>query len=139
MLLCMDCGEAYHTYCVNARIPADPSAADRFRCTWRCPNCKICEVCGDCKEEQAARLLELGGAERGEADGKHGQWLVVPVCAQRVGGAAVTPLDALPQPLGAERAICFRLQQQRESPDANQKGVSVHCLAQRDPTRLNAG
>lgn len=42
MLFCGDCGECYHVYCVNA----NGTANHEMKCGWRCPNCKICEVCG---------------------------------------------------------------------------------------------
>ena len=42
MLFCVDCGECYHVYCVNASGTTNPE----MRYGWRCPNCKVCEVCG---------------------------------------------------------------------------------------------
>ena len=42
MLFCGDCGECYHVYCVNA----NGTANHEMKCGWRCPNCKICEICG---------------------------------------------------------------------------------------------
>lgn len=42
MLFCADCGECYHVYCVNA----NGTANHEMKCGWRCPNCKICEICG---------------------------------------------------------------------------------------------
>lgn len=41
-LFCIDCGEAYHSFCALTP-PSMPAQAKSF---WRCVNCKICEVCG---------------------------------------------------------------------------------------------
>ena len=42
MLFCVDCGECYHECCVCPGIHLHPTA----QLAWRCPACKICEVCG---------------------------------------------------------------------------------------------
>ena len=43
MLFCVDCGEAFHSFCANAPIHSmEPSSV----AGWRCPNCKICEISG---------------------------------------------------------------------------------------------
>ena len=44
MLFCVDCGEAYHSFCANAPIHSMNQAAIN---SWRCPNCKLCEISGD--------------------------------------------------------------------------------------------
>ena len=42
-LFCMDCGECYHEFCIVPGLNLSPTA----KLTWRCPKCKICEICGD--------------------------------------------------------------------------------------------
>lgn len=45
MLICVDCGEAYHTFCTGAKVPDDEIAAARMRGCWRCANCKVHVAC----------------------------------------------------------------------------------------------
>ena len=44
MLFCVDCGEAYHSFCASAPIHSMNDAAVDG---WRCPNCKLCEITGE--------------------------------------------------------------------------------------------
>ena len=44
MLYCVDCGEAYHSFCASAPIHSMNDAAVEG---WRCPNCKLCEISGE--------------------------------------------------------------------------------------------
>jgi hypothetical protein len=54
MLFCVDCGEAFHSFCVNAPIHSmDPAAV----ASWRCPNCKICEISGDAPQDELKMLF----------------------------------------------------------------------------------
>ena len=54
MLFCVDCGEAFHTFCVNAPI----HSMDAFSAAgWRCPNCKICEISGDVPNDENRMLF----------------------------------------------------------------------------------
>jgi hypothetical protein len=41
LLHCVDCGESFHEYCLEAPI----SLPDHLRSLWRCPDCKLCEGC----------------------------------------------------------------------------------------------
>ena len=41
-LYCIDCGEAFHAFCVDAPINA---MSEAMRLRWRCTNCKVCEIC----------------------------------------------------------------------------------------------
>ena len=43
MLFCVDCGEAYHSFCVLAPIHSMNHSSVSG---WRCTNCKICEISG---------------------------------------------------------------------------------------------
>ena len=54
MLFCVDCGEAYHSFCANAPIHSMTAAAVSG---WRCPNCKICEISGDLPEDESKLLF----------------------------------------------------------------------------------
>lgn len=54
LLFCIDCGEAYHSFCVDAPITTMNQTA---KLTWRCTNCKICEVCGSATIEDEATLV----------------------------------------------------------------------------------
>lgn len=53
MLFCVDCGEAYHSFCVNAPIHSMSAAA---AVSWRCPNCKVCEITGGLPEDETKMI-----------------------------------------------------------------------------------
>mmetsp|Transcript_5992 Transcript_5992/g.8723 ORF Transcript_5992/g.8723 Transcript_5992/m.8723 type:complete len:1002 (+) Transcript_5992:503-3508(+) len=61
MLFCIDCGEAYHSFCVNAPIM---SMNDIALASWRCPNCKICEITGGVPADET-KLLYCEMCDRG--------------------------------------------------------------------------
>jgi len=44
MIFCMDCGEAFHPFCIGGLSVIGMD--DYARCSWRCVNCKLCELCG---------------------------------------------------------------------------------------------
>jgi hypothetical protein len=52
-LFCVDCGEAFHAFCCNAPKTMKESAKN----SWRCPNCKICEICGNASENDVDNLI----------------------------------------------------------------------------------
>mmetsp|Transcript_23617 Transcript_23617/g.55570 ORF Transcript_23617/g.55570 Transcript_23617/m.55570 type:complete len:1975 (-) Transcript_23617:135-6059(-) len=54
MIFCVDCGEAFHSFCVNAPIHSMDSSSVA---AWRCPNCKICEICADSPEDETKMLF----------------------------------------------------------------------------------
>ena len=54
MIFCVDCGEAFHSFCVNAPIHCMDAAAVA---AWRCPNCKICEISGDAPQEETKMIF----------------------------------------------------------------------------------
>lgn len=54
MLFCVDCGEAFHSFCANAPIHSMDEAA---AAGWRCPNCKICEISGGTPEDEEKMLF----------------------------------------------------------------------------------
>jgi len=54
MLFCVDCGEAFHSFCANAPIHSMDAAAVAG---WRCPNCKICEISGDVPQDETRMLF----------------------------------------------------------------------------------
>eukprot|EP00562_Extubocellulus_spinifer_P012734 CAMPEP_0178547080 /NCGR_PEP_ID=MMETSP0697-20121206/4490_1 /TAXON_ID=265572 /ORGANISM="Extubocellulus spinifer, Strain CCMP396" /LENGTH=1996 /DNA_ID=CAMNT_0020179701 /DNA_START=128 /DNA_END=6118 /DNA_ORIENTATION=- len=54
MLFCVDCGEAYHSFCANAPIYSMSASA---AASWRCPNCKVCEITGDVPEDETMLLF----------------------------------------------------------------------------------
>jgi hypothetical protein len=61
MLFCVDCGEAFHSFCVNAPI----SSMDEYAVAgWRCPNCKICEISGEVPRDET-RMLYCEMCDRG--------------------------------------------------------------------------
>ena len=57
MLFCVDCGEAFHSYCADLPLSTMTPA---FRLTWRCTNCKLCEICGIATEDQGNCLVYCG-------------------------------------------------------------------------------
>jgi PHD-finger len=60
-LLCVDCGEAFHSFCVSAPIHSMELSSVSG---WRCPNCKICEISGDVPSDEA-RMLYCEMCDRG--------------------------------------------------------------------------
>ena len=57
MLFCVDCGEAFHSYCADLPLSTMTPA---FRLTWRCTNCKLCEICGIATEDNGNCLVYCG-------------------------------------------------------------------------------
>lgn len=55
MLLCVDCGEAFHSFCLA--LDDDAAAHVAARCAWRCPNCKVCETTGHASANSDSELL----------------------------------------------------------------------------------
>ena len=53
MLFCVDCGEAFHSFCVAAPIHSMSAAA---AAAWRCPNCKVCEITGGLPKDETKML-----------------------------------------------------------------------------------
>lgn len=54
MLFCVDCGEAFHSFCAGAPIHSMDAAAVSG---WRCPNCKICEICGEVPNDELSMIF----------------------------------------------------------------------------------
>jgi hypothetical protein len=54
MLFCVDCGEAFHSFCVSAPIHSMTASSVSG---WRCPNCKICEISGDVPKDELRMLF----------------------------------------------------------------------------------
>ncbi len=60
-LYCRDCGDCFHTYCaMDARTRKIPKER---RHMWRCPACRICEVCGG--EEEWDKIMICEECDRG--------------------------------------------------------------------------
>lgn len=53
MLFCVDCGEAYHSFCANAPIFSMSASAVA---NWRCSNCKVCEITGEVPADETMLL-----------------------------------------------------------------------------------
>jgi hypothetical protein len=49
MLFCVDCGEAFHSFCCAAPVL---SMDEMAVIGWRCPNCKLCEISGFCPQDE---------------------------------------------------------------------------------------
>lgn len=60
-LFCIDCGEAFHAFCVDAPIN---SMSEAMRLRWRCTNCKICEVCGTASSEDEHATIYCDSCDR---------------------------------------------------------------------------
>lgn len=54
MLFCVDCGEAFHSFCVGAPVHSMDAASVAG---WRCPNCKICEISGEVPRDETRMLF----------------------------------------------------------------------------------
>jgi Bromodomain/PHD-finger len=61
LLFCVDCGEAFHSFCVSAPIHSMEASSVAG---WRCPNCKICEISGDVPNDET-RMLFCEMCDRG--------------------------------------------------------------------------
>lgn len=57
LLFCHDCGECYHTFCLNPIARKDtikPSVME-----WRCPHCKFCEICKSFIDEDKLIVCDI--------------------------------------------------------------------------------
>ena len=54
MVFCVDCGEAFHSFCANVPVF---SMSESAVASWRCPNCKVCEITGDVPEDETMLLF----------------------------------------------------------------------------------
>ena len=54
MVFCVDCGEAYHSFCANAPVH---SMTKTCMAGWRCPNCKVCEISGDVPPDETHMIF----------------------------------------------------------------------------------
>ncbi|KAJ8575459.1 hypothetical protein ON010_g3753 [Phytophthora cinnamomi] len=45
-IFCVDCGEGFHSFCIPGMGASRLEDNDQIRAYWRCPNCKMCEICG---------------------------------------------------------------------------------------------
>lgn len=61
MLFCVDCGEAFHSFCANAPVHSMEKSSVAG---WRCPNCKICEISGSVPQDET-RMLFCEMCDRG--------------------------------------------------------------------------
>jgi hypothetical protein len=53
-LFCVDCGEAFHSFCANAPVHSMEASSVAG---WRCPNCKICEISGEVPVDETCMLF----------------------------------------------------------------------------------
>lgn len=60
-LFCVDCGEAFHSFCVSAPVHSMELSSVAG---WRCPNCKICEISGEVPADET-RMLFCEMCDRG--------------------------------------------------------------------------
>ncbi|KAF1783161.1 Zinc finger, PHD-finger [Phytophthora cactorum] len=64
-IFCVDCGEGFHSFCVPGMSAARLQDNDQLCAYWRCPNCKMCEICGQpgtvCGAESSARVPATAG------------------------------------------------------------------------------
>ena len=54
MLFCVDCGEAFHSFCAGVPIHSMESSSVAG---WRCPNCKVCEISGEVPHDENKMLF----------------------------------------------------------------------------------
>ncbi|KAE9294370.1 hypothetical protein PF001_g17809 [Phytophthora fragariae] len=45
-IFCVDCGEGFHSFCIPGMGADRMEGNDQICAYWRCPNCKMCEICG---------------------------------------------------------------------------------------------
>jgi hypothetical protein len=60
-LYCIDCGEAFHSFCVDTPLA---TMNEFHRMSWRCANCKICETCGDADEAGGNTLIYCDACDK---------------------------------------------------------------------------
>ncbi|ETM00466.1 hypothetical protein L917_02814 [Phytophthora nicotianae] len=64
-IFCVDCGEGFHSFCVSGMSVDRLEDNDQLRAYWRCPNCKMCEICGQpgavCGAESNTRVPVTAG------------------------------------------------------------------------------
>lgn len=67
MIFCIDCGEAFHSFCVDGMTEERLADNDALKMFWRCTNCKMCELCGKPGGDNNAidRLHFCGHCDRG--------------------------------------------------------------------------
>jgi SET domain/Bromodomain/PHD-like zinc-binding domain/PHD-finger/F/Y-rich N-terminus/PWWP domain len=77
MLSCIDCGEVFHAYCVAPTLYkrilefSDGDASllqfiiSSINHRWRCNDCKICEICGECSASEENHLLYCDSCDLG--------------------------------------------------------------------------
>ena len=53
MMFCCDCGEAFHCYCLAHPIASTANVSS----LWRCTDCLLCSVCGDCPASKDAEFV----------------------------------------------------------------------------------
>ena len=61
-LMCIDCGECFHSFCVDAPF-SSMSHEDRQK--WSCYNCKVCEHCGVASDQDASEMVLCNECDRG--------------------------------------------------------------------------
>ena len=54
MVFCVDCGEAYHSFCANTPVHSMTTSSVTG---WRCPNCKVCEISGDVPPDETHMIF----------------------------------------------------------------------------------
>ncbi|GMF33273.1 unnamed protein product [Phytophthora fragariaefolia] len=45
-IFCVDCGEGFHSFCIPNMDAPRLEGSEQICAYWRCPNCKMCEICG---------------------------------------------------------------------------------------------
>lgn len=67
MIFCIDCGEAFHSFCVEGMTEERLADNEALKMFWRCTNCKMCELCGKPGGDSNAidRLHFCGCCDRG--------------------------------------------------------------------------
>ena len=130
MVFCVDCGEAYHSFCANAPV----HSMDEFAVAgWRCPNCKICEISGDVpKDEDKMLFCEM--CDRGFSlelldppldSAPSGLWICGQCVDCRVCGNTSEPEGASLQHWSSDPQKCYRCGGCDDS--VNGTGDSLKC------------
>jgi hypothetical protein len=64
-IFCVDCGEGFHSFCVPGISATRLEDNEQMRAYWRCPNCKMCEICGQpgavCGADSPGRVVVTAG------------------------------------------------------------------------------
>jgi zinc finger protein ubi-d4 len=147
MLFCVDCGEAVHSFCVEAPLSTMPEEA---RATWRCLNCRVCRICtANSENPTVGKMLYCEGCDGAFHSNclqppvtatPEGSWFCA-ACVKCVGCTLLSP-DGKPRECwGFETNMCFSCHQlaeeEKRAQEARAREQALRDLQQNTPSNCN--